>query len=174
MSPGGKHTHFGTHNALLSLGPAEYLEVIAIDPDAPPPGRARWFGLDRWRGGPVLDRWVCRVPDLAAAITRLEQPLGSAVPLTRGDYRWRMAVREDGRLPMDNLHPALIEWQGPHPAPALPDQKVRLARMELRHPEAANLESSLGLSDQRLQFLPRETPTLTALFDTPEGQKWLL
>jgi Glyoxalase-like domain len=28
--PGGRHIQFGTHNALLSLGPATYLEVIGV------------------------------------------------------------------------------------------------------------------------------------------------
>jgi hypothetical protein len=37
----------GTHNRLLKLGEGFYLELIAIDPQAPPPGRPRWFGLDR-------------------------------------------------------------------------------------------------------------------------------
>jgi len=46
MSAGGKHALMGTHNRLLSLGAEAYLEVIAIDPEAGPPGRARWFGLD--------------------------------------------------------------------------------------------------------------------------------
>ena len=31
-APGGHHPLMGTHNQLLSLGPGEYLEVIAIDP----------------------------------------------------------------------------------------------------------------------------------------------
>ncbi|WP_393939598.1 VOC family protein [Piscinibacter sakaiensis] len=44
---GGAHPHMGTHNRLLRLGDHCYLEVIAIDPAAPPPARARWFGLDR-------------------------------------------------------------------------------------------------------------------------------
>ncbi|HEX6635378.1 MAG TPA: VOC family protein, partial [Usitatibacter sp.] len=43
---GGKHDLMGTHNRLLGLDGRRYLEVIAIDPSAPPPARARWFGLD--------------------------------------------------------------------------------------------------------------------------------
>ena len=48
--PGGKHGAMGTHNRLLALSsaayPRSYLEIIAIDPDAPAPSRPRWFGLD--------------------------------------------------------------------------------------------------------------------------------
>ena len=53
MSAGGKHETMGTHNALVGLGPGAYLEVMAIDPQAPAPGRARWFDLDEPRSGNV-------------------------------------------------------------------------------------------------------------------------
>src|SRR5690606_1359383 len=61
--PGGRHALMGTHNRLLSLGPTEYLEVIAIDPDAPDPGRPRWFRLDAFAGPPRLSNWVVAVDD---------------------------------------------------------------------------------------------------------------
>ena len=46
LTAGGRHSRMGTHNRLLSLGENFYLELIAIDPQAPPPDRPRWFGLD--------------------------------------------------------------------------------------------------------------------------------
>lgn len=40
----------GTHNLMLRLGDSSYLEIIAINPAAPAPGRPRWFALDRLAG----------------------------------------------------------------------------------------------------------------------------
>ena len=45
MPEGGRHEAMGTRNHLLRLGDALFLEVIAVDPEAPAPPRARWFGL---------------------------------------------------------------------------------------------------------------------------------
>ena len=66
--PGGKHALMGTHNQLWRLTAREYIEVIAIDPDAPPVPRPRWFRLDEFAGAPRLTNWVCRTPDLARAL----------------------------------------------------------------------------------------------------------
>ena len=49
MQVGGEHPRMGTHNLLLRLGDSVFLEVLSPNPDAPPPSRPRWFGLDALR-----------------------------------------------------------------------------------------------------------------------------
>ena len=78
MSAGGKHPYMGTHNRLLSLGTDVFLEVIAIDPDAPKPPHRRWFGLDAYDGAPRMMNWVCQTDDIDAALE--DAPPGSGKP----------------------------------------------------------------------------------------------
>ena len=119
LQPGGQHAHFGTHNCLLGLEDGLYLEVIAIDPDAPEPGYPRWFDLDRFDGWARPQVWICRTDDLSGVLARAPGA-GTPVALARGDLHWQMAVPEDGVLPYDNRFPAVIEWQsGGHPAARL-------------------------------------------------------
>lgn len=130
MQPGGRHQMFSTHNRLLGLEGGLYLEAIAIDPDAPDPGRARWFDLDRFQGPARLCNWICRTGDLEATLAQMPAGAGDPVGLSRGDLRWRMAVPESGRLPFDNLFPALIQWQGTlHPGAVLAPSGCALRRL---------------------------------------------
>ncbi len=167
--PGGRHAAMGTHNRLMSLGPDLYLEVIAVDPDAPTPGRPRWFDLDRFAGPPRLAAWVVRVPDLDAALATAPRGSGTPLQLERGDYRWRMAVPGDGRLPFDNCAPALIEWQSSNPAAALPPSRVHLRSLEVSHPAplAEHLPTIPGVT------YATGAPSLRATFDTPQGERTL-
>ena len=171
LDPGGAHAAFSTHNRLLSLGPGLYLEAIAPDPAAPPPGRARWFGLDTVAGPPSLSHWAVRVPDLSAAQAAGAAP-GDLLDLARGGYRWRMAVPQDGRAPIDGLFPAVLEWQGPHPAAALPDRGCRLQRLVLRHPAPAALAALPAMHDPRISVEPGP-PGVSARIETPSGDRWL-
>lgn len=172
LAPGGEHPAMGTHNRLLSLGPDEYLEVIAINPDAPGPDQPRWFDLDSFAGAPRVTNWICRCPDLVAALAAA--PDGAGVPwdLQRGDLRWRMAVPTDGKLPFDNCFPAMIEWQGTaHPAPRLPDRGFRLTGLHLQHPKAEALSAALAplISDPRLHITPGDAPALSIELSGPNG-----
>ncbi len=172
MSPGGVHPHMATHNRLLSLGEV-YLEVIAIDPAAPAPAWPRWFDLDSFAGPPRLTNWICATDDLEAAVAAAPEGVGVPLDLQRGDLRWRMAVPGDGRLPFDGCFPALIQWQGPHPAARLPDQGARLLRLEVAHPQAEALRAALGASDPRVVIVQGAEKALRAEIDTPHGLRVL-
>ncbi|WP_121064206.1 VOC family protein [Chachezhania antarctica] len=174
LQPGGQHPRFGTHNTLLGLADGLYLEAIAIDPDAPKPDRPRWFGLDQFGGPARLTTWICATDDLADLPPGMEDA-GSPVALTRGDLAWQMSVPDDGALPFDGLHPALIQWEGTaHPAARLADAGCRLLRLDIRHPDAAQLSARLTphLDDPRLSFATGPA-SLSAEFETPHGRRVL-
>ena len=133
MASGGKHPLMGTHNRLLKLDAGRFLEVIAIDPEAPAPSRPRWFELDtpamraRLAKGPALIHWVHRTDDLEHALAGYPERV-EILSLSRGAYRWRMGVPPDGRLPASGTAPTLIQWDGPHPCDALPESGCALTK----------------------------------------------
>jgi len=178
---GGRHPLMGTHNRVFSIAsevfPNAYFEVIAIDPEAPPPGRARWFGLDALdqSGGPRLVHWVARTPSLEAALAdraRLDHDAGRALAASRdtpaGRLSWRIAVRDDGALLAGGAWPTLIEWGPLHPADVMPALGITLRQLELggvptAWREAVALEA-VALSDAE------GGPSLVATLDTPRGR----
>jgi Glyoxalase-like domain len=178
LAAGGKHGRMGTHNRLLGLGDNFYLELIAIDPDAPSPGRPRWFGLDQAdlpADRPRLIHWVARSADIVREAAGSAEPPGEILPMERGDYRWRITVPSDGHLPGDGLVPTLIQWDVPfHPAGRLPDAGCRLMKLEGFHPQPARIRNALaalGLST-RLDTHPciaGEAAQLVAYLRTPRG-----
>jgi len=91
---GGQHPRMGTHNLLLRLGEAMFLEVIAIDPEAPAPSRPRWFALDELAADaqPRLSCWVARTPDIRAAAAAACEPLGHVEPMSRGALNWLITL----------------------------------------------------------------------------------
>lgn len=178
LAPGGKHATMGTHNRLLGLGPGRYLEVIAVDPDAPPPGRPRWFALDepatieRLAKGPALVHWVVRADDIERAIAATAAGQAEILALSRGAYRWRIGVPRSGSLALSGVAPTVIQWDGGHPAAALAESGCRLERLVLRHPEAAHAlrllrEAGLG-AEEPVEASP-EGLGLEARVRTPRG-----
>jgi hypothetical protein len=169
LSPGGEHALFSTHNALLSLGPDSYLEVIAVNPHAPAPSRPRWLGLDspelreRLVDGPQLIHWVVRVPALPPGPDVLE--------LSRGDNRWALIVPGDGSLPGGGVQPSLIAWHTPPPPTSLPDVGVRLATLRLGTPMPDRLRAWLNAVQfvGEVEVYEAPQPELGATLQTPHG-----
>ncbi|MEJ2860105.1 VOC family protein [Actinomycetospora flava] len=176
LAAGGRHAAFGTHNALLALGGSTYLELIAVDPEAPPPDRPRWFGLDtaavraRLVDGPRLLHWVARPTVLPPG----PDDHGERLRLSRDALLWTVTVPADGSLPGDGggLVPSLIAWDSPgaHPTDGLEDVGVRLERLVLATPDAPALRrrlAALGLSGS--VTVADGPPTLRAELRTPAG-----
>jgi len=173
LRPGGQHERFGTHNRLLGLGEGRYLEVIAIDPEAPHIG-PRWFGLDSFAGAPRLVNWICATGDLDADLAAAPVAAGRALALERGDLKWRIAVPEDGSLPLGGGYPTLIEWAAGthHPSDRLGTCGVRLLEWTVRHPEAEMLRAALApkLAGAPVTFEVARAPAFRARFSTPKGE----
>jgi hypothetical protein len=181
LRPGGAHPRMGTHNYLLRLGAKCYLEVIAVDPDAPPPNRPRWFDLDAPDPQhPIrLATWIARTDDIDAAVDASPIPLGEVTPMRRGQWEWRITIPADGRPPLDGVAPCLIQWTaGGHPADRLPDSGCALVGLEGFHPTApqiSGLLEAIGFEgDFRINASPPGArPYLAARIRTPAGVRLL-
>ena len=143
---GGKHAFMGTHNRVFSIASTRftraYFEIIAIDPDAPPPARPRWFDLDdpamqaAMERGPQLIQWVARCDDIQAEVASMQafdidrgEVLQAERATARGMLRWQISVRPDGQRLFDGALPTLIQWGDIHPADGMPDSGVTLERV---------------------------------------------
>lgn len=180
--PGGFHPRMATHNHLLRLSVTTFLEVIAIDPAAPPPARPRWFGLDstamqsRLAERPRLIGWVAAVDDIRRAIAASPIATGPAEPISRGTLEWLITIPDDGSLAEGGTMPTLIQWPAdcPHPAARMQDLDCSLVRLDLGHPEPDRLDAALDAitlnrnGAVHVQMDP-SGPRLSASIRTPTG-----
>lgn len=182
--PGGRHALMGTHNCLLNLSSpafeACYLEIIAIDPQAPPPQRARWYGLDdpaqqaRLRQEPMLIHAVLRSPNITMMRWGLVagglQPgdlLAAERQTPNGLLRWQILVRDDGAIDAGGTLPTLIAWEGAHPTDAMPASGVQLRSLRSRELPAAARDV---LRWRGPKFVAPPAPLLVAELITPRGE----
>jgi len=181
MPLGGKHPIMNTHNAVMRLADGLYLEVIAVDPEAGPAQRPRWFGLDDHKlqarlaaEGPCLVAWIVRSDDLAATLQASGGELGEALAMTRGTMAWQIGVTPNGLPPLSGLLPVAIQWPvGEHPTQRMPDSGVRFGGLTLRLPKPETLRSVLARigADRLADIKPyrRGAPALEATFIRPNG-----
>jgi hypothetical protein len=180
IPPGGKHPLMSTHNHLMRLGSSAFLEVIAIDPDAPAPQRRRWFDMDdpamrtRLAKGPHIITWVVRSPDIIAAQQASAYPLPAVINARRDALSWRMTVAEDGRIPGEGALPHVIQWDGgARPWERMADTGCSLDAFVITHPDPAMISAGLrsigaaGLPGVVVEMGP--APALGARVVTPSG-----
>jgi hypothetical protein len=104
---GGTHEGFGTRNALLGLGPDQYLEILALDPGQP--------GVRGDLATQVASLDTPQLLTVAVGATELEHPV--AMTRVRPD-----GVRLEWSLSFTSTPLFFIDWGvSPHPAADLPD-----------------------------------------------------
>jgi Glyoxalase-like domain len=176
---GGQHPGQGTHNALLSLGPRTYLEIIAPDPAQPHAARPLPFGLTDLPG-PALRGWAAAPDDLDTAVERslaLGFGYGPVVPGQRRtadgrDLRWRMTAgaQHEGLA----VTPFLIDWSdGAHPADSAPAGAV-LTEFGLSSTDPDSLAAQLAALGLAVRVEPAARPELRAVLSGPGGQRLVL
>lgn len=183
---GGEHAFMGTHNRLMRVAtdqyPRAYLEIIAINPEAQPPGRRRWFDLDdemlqhAVREQPRLVHFVASTSDAATAAKSLRKlgiergPLVRAErPTTEGMLRWQITVRRDGQRLFYGGLPTLIQWGDTHPADAMPESGLALQSLRTCHPRLADLRAAHVAIGLEGVVAEEGAPNLVATLMTPKG-----
>jgi hypothetical protein len=143
---GQRHDYMGTHNHLLQLGDAVYLEIVAVDPEGKAPGRPRWFGLDDqnrvrrdWDDGRRLRGWVARSDAIDAVMTGRANVFGEKIALNAS---FDFSIPADGSLPLDGAAPSIIDRRGRARSMAtIADLGARLLSVSLEHPDPAAVET---------------------------------
>ena len=177
---GGVHSGAGTHNALLSLGPPTYLEVIARDPaqaDVPPsPLVPEDLGEE-----PRLVAFAVGCDDIDAAVAALRAAglTGTGDPFGMERQRpdgvvlsWRVAFVVGGRI--GGATPFLISWDsGGSPAYDAP-AGGRLVALGAGDPDPA--QARLVLEVLGVDVLIESSPTrrLEATITDPSGRTFTL
>jgi hypothetical protein len=171
---GGAHPGRGTHNALLSIGPPTYLEVIAPDPAQVGSGPLL-FGLDGQGGTPRLAAFAVGCTDIDATVAELRArgfaDIGAPAAMSRvlpdgSELTWRLAML--GGPPMDST-PFLISWGGAA-SPAHDSPRAgRLIALRAGHPEPGASSALLAALGVPVTVEPSPTPWLEATIETDGG-----
>jgi catechol 2,3-dioxygenase-like lactoylglutathione lyase family enzyme len=174
---GGVHPGRGTRNALLSLGPLHYLEVIAPDPAQTgiPTTRAELPAMLKGLAAPRLVDWAVHTSDIAGVAERWRTAGVAFHGPTPGSR-----ARPDGKMlhwqtlnldnDRDGLLPFFIEWSAEtvHPSVDAP-VGCELESFVVVSPDIAALTAEcqkLGIS---VDVTPGKTAHLRAKMVGPKG-----
>ena len=168
-SAGGQHPGRGTHNALISIGPRAYLEIIGPDP-LQPETRPVWFGIDQLTI-PKLVTWAVRIDEELDSFVK-EIPSYAQVGVVRSGSRktpdgttlsWQLT--EPQLVQGVGLIPFLIKWNSsPHPA----DSSIagpQLVQLRIEHPDPELIRKQLNWLRLEVAIEQGSSPALAAIFE---------
>ncbi len=175
---GGEHPKMGTHNLLLGLGESVFLEVIACNPVAAKPPRPRWFALDDIKADTPakLKTWVVRTKNIHATLAACSESIGEIEPMSRGKNSWLITISKDGKLPISEGAPSIMQWQtDTHPSKNLFDYGLSLTKLQIYSPETDRLTKLLNSINLKYEVEISESrkTKIIASIDTPRGIRLL-
>src|SRR5689334_21489805 len=165
-SAGGQHPGRGTHNALISIGPAAYLEIIGPDP-LQPEIRPVWFDIDQLTA-PKLITWAVRVDELDELVSGASAQLGAVRSGSRKTpegttLSWQLT--EPQLVQGVGVVPFLIEWNSrQHPAQSA-ITGPRLVQLRIEHPEPELIRKQLNALQLEVAIERGSSPALVAIFE---------
>lgn len=174
-SAGGQHPGAGTRNAILTLGPRTYLEVIGPDPEQPDHQSPRWFGIDTLER-PRLVTWAAQsspLPDLVARAAALQLPIGQIASGQRQRpdgvvLQWRLT--DPGAMIANGVVPFFIDWgESPHPASST-RAVVALRELGAVHSTPHVVREWLDALGVPIPIGHAPHAALHAILDTPRGE----
>ena len=172
-APGGSHAGHGTRNALLSLGPRCYLEIIGPDREQPEPAGPRPFGVDEVRAAALLT-WAVGVDDIDVAVAgarKLGYEPGDPISMQRRRpdgvlLSWRLTPPG---LADGGIVPFFIEWvDSPHPAESAPP--ITLVDFTLTHPRPSDVRYPLLAVGAEVPLRTDDRRGLHAVIEGPAGR----
>jgi hypothetical protein len=171
---GGKHKIWGTHNAVVALGPDIYLEIIAADPEAERPPGGVLFDLDSL-GKSKLITWVLRtdfIDNTAQKVMAAGIPLGrisEGQRITKDGSVLSWKLTDPAVLPLGGVLPFLIDWgDTPHPAASAPSGGS-LTQLAIYHADSQCVMNGLEDLDITLPVFQSNDCRLEATIRTESG-----
>jgi hypothetical protein len=172
---GGQHPGRGTHNALMSLGGRQYLEIIAMDPDQRDAPGLLFPGLEGL-SEPRFIAWAVAVESVADVAKRARAanivsigPLDGSRAQSDGSLLTWKTLRIDS--PIEGV-PFFIEWrtEAAHPSQNSP-AGCRLTSFEIEHTDPEQIGRVLrSLGAEEAVITPGSRVRLKARLRAPKGE----
>jgi hypothetical protein len=171
---GGKHLEFGTHNALLSLGPTTYLEVIAYDPELKRPDRGFPFGIGNFEKS-RLATWALRTETISECADAAKSAGLETGPIQSGSRQtpegnvlsWQLS--DPYAMQLEGTMPFLISWGGTsHPADTA-RHGGELIGLRIEHPEPERIRRALAALGVMADISKADSARLVARINTANG-----
>lgn len=172
---GGYHTTQGTKNAVLHLGNACYLEILAADKDNTAITPPRWMGIDLIQT-PKITRWAIKSIDLqqdSQVLKKYQPDMGRIEGGQRrtsngGLLTWQMIMPL--AVPEVDIIPFMTDWQQSevHPTGQMAEH-CRLLDLTLTHPTPQNLQTTLSQLSLDLNVVKGASASITIKIQCPKG-----